>query len=116
MSAIRQWSVFDYPFEIERAHPIVIISNDETCGNEKMLYFNGLICTTVRDNRTPKPWEIFLVQEDGLDQKTAVRCNFIYALPKEKLKNFRGTVTDTRQRQIEKVLGSCFRFRLYTRD
>ena len=115
MSFIKQWSIFDYPFEAEQPHPVVIISNDELCKNENFIHFNGLICTTVRDNRTSKPWEVFLDQEDGFNYKTAVRCNFIYALPKVKLKTFRGLVTDTRQRQIEKILCSCFRFRLYAR-
>ena len=116
MNHLKQWQIFDYPFLKENTHPIVIISNDELCRNEKFEHFNALICTSVRDDRLPKPWEVFLEREDGFDHKTAVRCNFIYALSKEKLKNFRGIVTVTRQKQIEKVLGSCFRFRLYARD
>lgn len=30
---MRQWEIFLYPFEAEKPHPAVIISNDERCLN-----------------------------------------------------------------------------------
>ncbi len=72
---MRQWEVFLFPFERELPHPAVIISNDERCQKNGLGEVNALICTSARLNREAKKHEIILNGADGLDWKTAVRCN-----------------------------------------
>ena len=47
---------------------------------------------------------------DGLDWKTAVRCDFIYALNKTLLREQRGRVTEARQIELLRKLRFCFRW------
>ena len=54
---------------------------------------NALICTTAQFNRPPKKNEIILDESDGLDWKTAVRCDVIYLLPKAEFTGHRGQVS-----------------------
>ncbi len=110
---MKQWSIVLYPFEEEKPHPVVILSTDEFCKNEAYAYVNGLICTSVQDNRLPKRREIFLDESDGLDRKTAVRCDFIHALPKAKFKELRGSVSAVRQKQLARKIAEVLRFSLY---
>ncbi len=79
---MRQWDIFVFPFREELPHPAVIISNDERCENSDLEAVNALICTSARLNRPRKKNEIILDESDGLDWKTAVRCDVIYLLPK----------------------------------
>jgi len=75
---MRQWDIYLYRFTQERPHPVVILSNDELCDNAEIEYLNGLMCASVRLDRPPKRREAFLDEADGLDWKTAVRCDFVY--------------------------------------
>lgn len=99
-----------YPFDEEKPHPVVILSNDEFCKNEDYKFVNGLICTSVRDDRPPKRREVFIDESDGLDRKTAVRCDFIHVLTKKNFKEQRGSITPQRQREISRKIAEVFRF------
>ena len=105
---MKQWDIFLFPFEKERRHPAVILSNDETCQNKDVEEVNALLCTSAKVNRGPKPTEEILDASDGLDWKTLVRCDRIHLLPKARFQEKRGAVTEERRyfiaRKIVEVL------------
>lgn len=90
---MRQWEIYLSPFQEEKPHPAVIISNDERCLNDDLDYVNALICTSAKVNREAKKNEVMLDAADGLDWKTAVRSDVIYLLPKLEFKERRATLT-----------------------
>jgi mRNA-degrading endonuclease toxin of MazEF toxin-antitoxin module len=96
----------------ELPHPVVIISSDDRCANPDLKYVNALICTTALLNRPAKLNEVLLDQADGLDWTTAVRCDFLHALPKVSLIQPRGHVSEPRQLQIMRAVVRCLRFRI----
>ena len=106
---MKQWDIYLYPFPDEKPHPVVILSIDEWCDNQNFLRVNGLLCTSAQLNRGPKKNEVILDETDGLDWKTGVRCDFIYALPKADFRDHRGTVSSVRRREISRRLAECFR-------
>jgi mRNA-degrading endonuclease toxin of MazEF toxin-antitoxin module len=106
---MKQWDIYLYPFPDEKPHPVVILSVDEWCENEDFLRVNGLLCTSAQLNRGPKKNEIILDHADGLDWKTGVRCDFVHALPKADFRDWRGTVSAVRRREIARKLAECFR-------
>ena len=91
---------------------MVILSSDERCANETLTHVNGLLCTSVRLNRELKRHETGLDEADGLDWKRAVRCDFIYALPKIEFFEKRGEVSRLRRVAITRKLIDCLRLPL----
>lgn len=112
---MRQWDIFMYPFAQERRHPAVILSVDEVCGNSDLLEVNALICTSVRLDRGLKPVEELLDEADGLDWKTAVRCDRVYYLAKAEFYGRKGSVTDERRHLIARKIVECFRLPIHRR-
>jgi mRNA-degrading endonuclease toxin of MazEF toxin-antitoxin module len=110
---MNQWDIFFFPFGRERRHPVVILSNDETCQNRDIEEVNGLICTSAQVNRGPKLTEEVLDESDGLDWKTMVRCDRIYLLPKAKFQEHKGIVTRGRRHRIARKLVEVFRLPIY---
>jgi len=106
---VKQWDIFLFPFLEEAPHPAVILSNDERCANSNFETVNALICTSVRLNRDAKPYEAILDERDGLDWKTAVRCDVVYLLPKAHFRELRGVVTAQRRREISKKIAFSLR-------
>ena len=109
---MRQWDIYLYAFQQENPHPVVILSNDELCENADIQYVNGLLCSSVRPDRPLKRREAALDEADGLDWKTAVRCDFIYALQKSLLRERRGRVSESRQVELLRKMRFCFRWPL----
>ena len=109
---MRQWEIHLFPFEEEKPHPAVIISNDERCLNEALEYVNALICTSVKLNREPRKNEVILNGADGLDWKTAVRCDVIYLLPKSDFQESRGRVTAARRTAISRKIAETLRLQM----
>lgn len=107
---MRQWEIYLFPFDREKPHPAVIISNDERCLNNDLEYVNALICTSTRLNREAKKNETILDAADGLDWKTAVRCDVIYLLPKAEFEGRRGKVTGLRRIAIARKIVETLRF------
>jgi len=70
---------------------------------------NALICTTARLNRPPMKNEIVLDESDGLDWKTAVRCDVIYLMPKAEFAGRRGQVNPLRRALIARKIAECLR-------
>src|SRR6478735_386289 len=106
---MKQWDVYLFPFKEEQPHPAVIISNDERCANQDFTTVNALLCTTMRGNREVKPFEVVLDKQDGLDWKTAVRCDVIYLLKRELFRERRGRVSPQRQKEISKKIAFSLR-------
>ena len=106
---MRQWDILLFPFREELPHPAVIISNDERCENADLEVVNALICTSAQLNRPPKKNEIILDESDGLDWKTAVRCDVIYLLPKAEFADHRGQVNPLRRALIARKIAECLR-------
>jgi mRNA-degrading endonuclease toxin of MazEF toxin-antitoxin module len=106
---MKQWEIYLFPFEAEKPHPAVIISNEERCLNDGLDYVNALICTSVKLNREAKKNEVILNGADGLDWKTAVRCDVIYLLPKAGFLERRGLVTAPRRIAIGRKIAETLR-------
>ena len=109
---MNQWEIYLYPFREEQPHPAVILSNEERCYNPQLLNVNALICTSVRLNRGPKRSEVVLDEADGLDWKTAVRCDVIHFLPMAAFGARRGIVIQPRRIQITRMLFESLRLPL----
>ncbi len=109
---MRQWEIYLFPFEKEKPHPAVIVSNDERCLNGDLDYVNALICTSAKVNREAKKNEVILNGADGLDWKTAVRCDVIYLLPKAEFKEQRGKVTAPRRVAIARKIAETLRLQM----
>lgn len=101
-----------FPFDKERRHPAVVISNDETCQNPDLEEVNALICTTARVNRVAKRTEEVLDESDGLEWKTLVRCDRIYLLPKARFQEQKGAVTSERRYLIARKIVEVLRLPL----
>jgi mRNA-degrading endonuclease toxin of MazEF toxin-antitoxin module len=109
---VRQWEIHLFPFEKEKPHPAVIISNDERCLNDDLDYVNALICTSAKVSREAKKNEVVLNGADGLDWKTAVRCDVIYLLSKTEFKEQRGKVTPARRVAIARKIAETLRLQM----
>ncbi len=109
---MKQWEIHQFPFDDAGPHPAVILSNDERCANTDLEYVNALICTSVRLNRGPKKVEEILDEMDGLDWKTAVRCDVIHLLPKAGFTGQRGEVSPGRRRAVARKIAECLRLPL----
>ena len=110
---MRQWQIFLFPFEAEKPHPAVVISNDERCLNDDLDHVNALICTPAKVNREPKKNEVILNGSDGLDWKTAVRCDVIYLLPKAEFREQRGVVVPGRRAAIARKIAETLRLPIH---
>jgi mRNA-degrading endonuclease toxin of MazEF toxin-antitoxin module len=106
---MRQWEIYLFPFREEKPHPAVIISNEERCVNDGLEYVNALICASARLNREAKKHEVILNAADGLDWKTAVRCDMVYLLPKAEFRERREKVTPLRRVAIARKIVESFR-------
>ena len=109
---MRQWEILLFPYRDEQPHPVVILSNDERCENESIAHVNGQLCTSVRLNRELKRHETVLDEADGLDWITAIRCDFIYALPKNEFLERSEEVSRARRAAITRKLIDCLRLPL----
>jgi hypothetical protein len=109
---VRQWEIYLFPFAKEKPHPAVIISNDERCLNGDLEYVNALICTPAKLNREAKKNEVILNGADGLDWKSAARCDVIYLLAKTEFKELRGKVTVPRRIAIARKIAETHRLQM----
>jgi PemK-like, MazF-like toxin of type II toxin-antitoxin system len=57
-------------------------------------------CASQRANRPPLEHEVLLDEADGLDWPTLCKCDCIFAVPREELKERWGDVSVERRRQI----------------
>jgi hypothetical protein len=101
------------PFEIyswqppgwPEAHPCVIISGPDRSAKKPEV--EVVLCSTKEAGRPALPGEIILDSADGLDWPTICKCDLIYAVPRDKIKNRRGEVTVARRRHlIHTIIGA----------
>jgi len=109
---MKPWDIYLFAFDRGGPHPAVVISGEERCFNPDIETVNALLCTSAKLNRGPKPTEIILDESDGLDWKTAVRCDVIYLLEKSSLGELRGTVTQLRRKIVARKIVECLRLPL----
>jgi len=109
---MKPWDIYLVGFEREGAHPAVVISSEERCLNPDIDTVNALLCTSAKLNRGPRETEIILDESDGLDWKTAVRCDVIYLLEKADFRETRGAVTLLRRKAITRKIVECLRLPL----
>ena len=105
---MKQWDIFLFPFDEEKPHPVVILSPDERTESRK--FVNGLLVTTLRGDAVLNPTEVLLNGADGLDWKSACRCDLIHRLEKSRFLEKRGIVSYQRRREISRKLASIFKF------
>ena len=84
------------------AHPVVIVSHPARAARRD--FVEVLDCTSQRASRPPEPNEVPLDAADGLDGPTFCRCDCIFAVPREELKQKRGVVSPERRRQIVRAI------------
>src|SRR6266571_7869911 len=101
-----QFEVWRYRFPERGEHPVVLISHPDFCARAVV---NVLFCTSQRQSRPPKPFEVLLNGEDGMDWETLCDCSILYAVASTALYDKRGRVTLERRRAIREMLRDMFR-------
>lgn len=76
-------------------HPVVIVSHPARAARRE--FVEVLDCTSQRASRSPAP-------NEGLEGPTLCKCDCLFAVPREELKQHRGTVTLERRRQIVRTI------------
>jgi hypothetical protein len=81
-------------------HPVVIVSHPARAANKDIIEL--LDCTSHRGglSRPPHANEVILDAADGLNWATFCKCDLIYAVPRDDVKNRRGVVSIERRRII----------------
>jgi mRNA-degrading endonuclease toxin of MazEF toxin-antitoxin module len=101
-----QFEVWRFNFPDKGEHPVVLISHPDISARSKVV--NVLYCTSQRQNRRPKPYEVMLNGSDGMDWETFCDCSVMYAVRSDQLFNKRGRVTLERRRAIRATLRDMF--------
>ncbi|MGA2173826.1 MAG: type II toxin-antitoxin system PemK/MazF family toxin [Verrucomicrobiota bacterium] len=100
---MKPWDIYTFVFPEADSHPAVILGTETRLANKPKV--NVLFCSSKRATRQPVELETILDEADGLDWATLCKCDLIFAVPKEQLKDKRGTVSLSRRRVIaEKVI------------
>ena len=84
------------------AHPVVVVSHPARAQRKDIV--EVLTCSTQRAARPALSNEVILDVEDGMNWRTFCRCDLIYAVGRDELKNKRGQVSVERQRQIVQTI------------
>ena len=100
-----QFEVWRYKFPEKGEHSVVIISHPDFCARSVV---NVLFCTSQRQSRRPKPFEVMLNHEDGFDWETLCDCSIMWSVPTAGLFGKRGRVTLERRRAIRALLRDMF--------
>jgi hypothetical protein len=101
-----QFDVWRFHFPDKGEHPVVLISHPDLCARAVI---NVLFCTSQRQSRPPKPYEVMLNGADGLYWETFCDCSIIYAVPSAALFGKRGKVSLERRRAIRTRIRDVFR-------
>jgi len=101
-----QFEVWRFVFPEKGEHPVVLISHPDRCARAAVV--NVLYCTSQRQGRAPKPYEILLNGADGMDWETFCDCSLMYSVPSAGLFGQRGKVTPARRNAIREKLRDLF--------
>ena len=102
-----QFDVWRYHFPEKGEHSVVLISHPDLCATAAMV--NVLYCTSQRQSRAPKPYEVMLNAADGFEWKTFCNCAVIYLVSAAALFGRRGRVSLERRRAIRSKIRDLFR-------
>jgi hypothetical protein len=100
-----QFEVWRYNFPEKGEHPVVLISHPDFCSRSVV---NVLYCTSQRQSRPAKPYEVMLNGADGMDWETFCDCSIMLSIPAASLFGKRGRVTLERRRAIRATLRDTF--------
>jgi PemK-like, MazF-like toxin of type II toxin-antitoxin system len=103
---LKQFEVWRFDFPTKGEHPVVLISHDDFCAQSIV---NVLYCTSQRQSRQAKPYEVMLDTADGLDWETFCDCSMLWSVPSGSLFGKRGAVTLERRRAIRGKVRDVFR-------
>jgi hypothetical protein len=101
-----QFDVWRFDFPDKGEHHVVLISHPDLCARAKVI--NVLFCTSQRQMRAPKPYEVMLNGADGFDWETFCDCSIMYAVRSDGLFGKRGHVASERRRTIRALLRDTF--------
>ena len=101
-----QFEIWRFAFPKKGEHSVVLISHPDRCARGEVV--NALYCTSQRQSRPPKDYEVMLAQEDGFDWETFCDCSIFLALESNALFGKRGRVTVERRRQIRDKIKNLF--------
>jgi hypothetical protein len=101
-----QFEVWRFQFPTKGEHPVILISPTDLCGQSIV---NVLYCTSQRQSRGPKPYEVMLNGADGMDWETFCDCSMIWSVPMAGLFGKRGKVSLERRRAIRAKVRDIFR-------
>jgi mRNA-degrading endonuclease toxin of MazEF toxin-antitoxin module len=103
----RQFEVWRYHFTDKGGeHPVVLISHPDFCARAAVV--NVLFCTSQRQSRQPRSYEVILNGADGMDWETFCDCSCIYAIKSADLFGKRGHVSLERRREIRARIRDVF--------
>ena len=91
-------------------HPLIVLSNDESCADANRVSINVLYGSTKRPATGPRPFEIVCDDADGFERATVIDCSRIYLIPKAKLSRQLGAVSRPRRAQTCRKIAEVFRF------
>jgi hypothetical protein len=74
-----QFDVWRFIFPDKGEHPVVLISHPDICARAAVV--NVLFCTSQRQNRPIRPFEVMLNGADGMDWETFCDCRVTVAPP-----------------------------------
>ena len=96
---MKAWEIFSWQAPgWPEPHPAVIVSHPDRVANKPEV--TVLLCASQRALRPPKPNEVILDENDGLDWPTLCKCDLLYTIQKSHLATRRGAVSTERRRQI----------------
>jgi PemK-like, MazF-like toxin of type II toxin-antitoxin system len=72
-----QFDVWRFNFPDKGEHPVVLISHPDFCSRAVV---NVLFCTSQRQSRHSKPYEVLLNGADGMDWETFCDCSILYTV------------------------------------
>lgn len=102
-----QFDVWRFKFPDKGEHPVVLISHPDICARSAVV--NVLYCTSQRQSRPARPFEVMLNGADGLDWETFCDCSVLYAVKSDQLFGQRGRVSLERRRAIRSKIRDLFR-------
>src|ERR1051325_3217688 len=102
-----QFEVWRYKFpEKGGEHPVVLISHPDICARSAVV--NVLFCTSQRQGRQPRTFEVMLNGADGMDWETFCDCSCLYAVKSSELFGRRGKISLERRREIRGKIRDLF--------
>ena len=100
-----QFEIWTFNFPKKGPHPVVLIAHPDFYGQDVV---NVLYCTSQKQHRGPKPFEVMLDTEDGLNWETFCDCSILWSVPTAGLSAKRGRVTLERRRAIRSRIRDVF--------